>query len=168
MDERAHGESCNCRHHPQHRHTAPSSKAGRVTPWSSLLPALACAVCPACLATYAKVFSALGVGIALTESQHLWMLVACVTFSLLFGGWEARRTRRFAAFGLTSAGCATLVAAHLAGESRGLGWLAMALLLCGAVWGHRLRARARATGPKVDVASGTRPDSPVTRLQRVP
>ena len=57
---------------------------------------LACAICPACLSLYAKVFATLGVGFALTETHHALLLAIAVGVSLLFSaarslrGWRVR------------------------------------------------------------------------------
>ncbi|MBX3226969.1 MAG: hypothetical protein KIT84_40975 [Labilithrix sp.] len=106
------------------------------------MPILACALCPGCIATYAKVLSALGIGVALSETQHLWLLLGCIAFSLGFGVRELRVTRRYGPLLLTTSGCAVFLVVHAFGEDvglAGLSWLGVALLVAGAVWGHRVR-----------------------------
>jgi hypothetical protein len=146
MDSHSHGRSCAC---PHHHKTEPSgSRAGW---WSAVLPILACAICPGCIATYAKVLSALGVGFALTESQHLWLLAICVLVSIAIGFREVRTTRRPEPLVLTLLGCVVLVGVHRFAEDTSwarLTWLGVAFLLAGALWGHRVRlAQARHHAP---------------------
>lgn len=103
-------------------------------------------MCPGCLATYAKVLSALGIGLELSETHHLWLLLGCITLSLGFGAREVRATGRAGPMVVTSAGCAVLLAVHVIGENVGmarLSWLGVALLLGGAIWGHRAASARR-------------------------
>ena len=95
------------------------------------------------MATYAKLLSALGVGVALTESQHLGLLVGCVVLSLGLGLREVRTTHRWEPLAVTTLGCAMLVASHVAGESPWLTWTGVGLLFVGGIWGHRIRLRRR-------------------------
>lgn len=138
MDHPGHGKNCGCPHH--HSSIATKSSAGA---WSVLLPILACAVCPGCLATYAKLLSAVGIGVALTESQHLGLLLGCVGLSLAVGLREIRTTRRRGSFVVTLAGCTSLLAAHFLGEPSSLTWGGVALLFAGGVWGHLARYQGR-------------------------
>lgn len=151
----SHGRSCAC---PHHHKMAPSGS--RAAWWSALLPILACAICPGCIATYAKVLSALGVGFALNESQHLGLLAICVLVSFAIGVREVRTTRRSEPLVLTLLGCVVLVGVHRFAEdtpwSR-LTWLGVAFLLAGALWGHRVRlaqARHHAQPTVDDVQAG--------------
>lgn len=77
-------------------------------------------MCPGCLATYAKVLSALGIGLELSETHHLWLLLGCITLSLGFGAREVRATGRAGPMVVTSAGCAVLLAVHVIGENIGM------------------------------------------------
>lgn len=146
------GHACACPHH----HEATSPRRGR---GAAILPILACAVCPGCVATYAKVLSVLGVGVALSETQHLWLLLACVVPSIGFALYEARTSRRYAPAILTCTGSAVLVLVHLFAEQVGLGrlsWVGVALLLAGAGWGSRARLERRIATPHVADDAGSR------------
>lgn len=148
MGRHHHGSSCGC---PNHQ-SAPPARSGW---WATLVPILACVVCPACIATYAKILSALGIGIALSETQHLWLLLVCVALSLGVGARELRATRHYGPMTVTFGGCAVLLALHMFGEDAGpsrLSWLGVTLLLGGAVWGHRVRLQRRRGRPRPLVA----------------
>ena len=66
-----HDPSCDCS-----AHSAPRTPSTGL--WASLLPALACAVCPACLSTYAKIFSTAGTGFGLSDDAHGLILAIAV------------------------------------------------------------------------------------------
>lgn len=145
--EHEHGHACDCaRHRALAARPAAARPAGAL---SLLLPILACAVCPSCITTYAKVLSGLGVGFALTESQHVALLVVCVAVSIGAAARDFARDRRRAPLALTVGGCVVLVAAHVA-EARAPSWLpwaGAALLLAGGAFSHWARrvAQARAS-----------------------
>ena len=102
-----------------------------------VVPLLACAVCPTCLATYAKVLSFLGVGLSLTESTHEVLLAVAVMVSLAVSGWRSRRLRRLGPLLLTATGCALLVLGHALDEDPVLTWTGVAVLLAGGLWERR-------------------------------
>jgi hypothetical protein len=142
-----HGPSCACRHH-HHQPASDAPRKGAV--WSALLPVVACAVCPGCLASYAKILSTVGVGIALSETQHLGLLVVCIALSLGVGLREARTVPRWGPFVVNILGCGLLVAVHQMGEQTAppwLSWSGIVLLLGGVVWGHRTRFAFRRSSP---------------------
>ncbi len=150
-----HGAGCEC---PAHR--AASAKGGAsarhaTTPnvpksgreWlASLLPALACAVCPACLATYAKALSVAGFSAWLSERGHLAFLVVAVALSLGFGVRRARAIGSYRPFAFTLVGCALLVAGHVLGDIAWLTWTGLVALFVGGVYGQRLHLRRAAQG----------------------
>lgn len=145
----SHGHSCACDHH----HEAPGASRNSAI-WSTLLPILACAVCPGCIASYAKILSIVGVGIALSETQHLGLLVVCISLSLGVGLREARMTRRWGPLLVNVLGCTVLVAIHAMGEQSAppwSSWCGIVLLLGGAVWGHRIRLALRRSSPPPSV-----------------
>ena len=109
---------------------------------SSMLPALACAVCPACLSTYAKALSVAGLSAWLSERQHFAFLTCAVALSLGFGFRRALKLNTFKPFAFTVAGCALLVLAHLNDESRWMTWSGLVALFIGGVYGQRLLVRA--------------------------
>jgi len=134
----AHGAACGCEHH----HARPASGGG--TGWgSALLPMLACAVCPACLTTYAKVLSVFGVSLGFDAALHHRLLVAALASSLGISGWRSWRQRRVWPLAVAVAGTALVAAGHALGELHALEWGGMLLLLGGA-WAEHYRLRRRA------------------------
>jgi energy-converting hydrogenase Eha subunit E len=75
-----HHHACDC---AAHRDAAHDGNPARVGLSASLLPMLACAVCPACLATYAKLLSLVGVSVGFTEFQHSLLLAFAIAVSVL-------------------------------------------------------------------------------------
>ncbi|WP_426752633.1 MerC domain-containing protein [Myxococcus sp. Y35] len=130
--------ACDCAHHRGQSPANPNER-GKVPGgrWSVLVPLLACAVCPACLSTYAQVLSFVGVGLSLTESVHQVMLAVAVTVSLAVSGWRFRRLRRLGPLLATAAGCALLVLGHALEENPVLTWGGVAVLLAGGLWERR-------------------------------
>jgi len=134
------GSSCGC---PAHTVSAGGSSGL----WSLALPILACALCPACLATYAKLFSVLGVGVGLEEAHHEVILAAAIAVSVVLSAWRSLRSRRVWPLGVARSWATLIGAGHLAGEDAALEWLGMLALLAGGLSEHfRLRPRAAATG----------------------
>ncbi|NVI96601.1 MerC domain-containing protein [Myxococcus sp. AM009] len=131
--------ACDCAHHRGQAATDPTEPVkvpgGR---WSMLVPLLACALCPTCLAAYAQVLSFLGVGLSLTESAHQVMLVVAVTVSLAVSGWRSRRLRRVGPLLVTAAGCSLLVLGHALEEDPVLTWSGVVVLLAGGLWERRV------------------------------
>jgi hypothetical protein len=134
--------ACDC---PAHRRasTTPeaTSKLGR---WSLLLPLLACAICPACLATYAKLLSLLGVGVGMTESQHLLVLGAAVLVSVIVSGLRSWRSKRWWPISLALLGATLIGVGHSVEALHALEWAGVLVLLIGGLSEHlRLRAHTR-------------------------
>jgi hypothetical protein len=136
--------SCDC---PAHRHSPPKPSAGA---WSVLLPIIACAVCPACLATYAKLFSVFGVGFGLSDSQHLLLLTVAVLVSLGVSSFRSWRSKRWWPIATAGFGAALIVAGHVAGDLHQLEWAGVAVLLVGGLREH-FRLRSHGVGHAVTV-----------------
>lgn len=136
-----HDESCGCAHGPVVTLPPEASRAER---WlANLAPILACAVCPACVTTYATVLSWVGLGFALSESQHVMLLAVAVAISL---GLSARRSwieRRVGPIAVSLVGCTLLVLGHVLGEIHALEWSGVAVLLVGGLVDRRLATRSR-------------------------
>lgn len=108
--------------------------------WSAILPVLACAVCPACLSTYAKLFSVLGVGFGLSEFHHHVLLVVAISASIGLSAWRSWRTRRAWPIGIALTGSALVATGHFAGDLHAIEWTGVLLLLAGGLTEHfRLR-----------------------------
>lgn len=98
-----------------------------------MLPLLACAVCPACLATYAKLLSLVGVSVGLTESQHSVILAFAIATSVLVSAWRSIRSRRTWPLALALLGSSFVLIGHLSGELHALEWLGVLVLLVSGV-----------------------------------
>lgn len=152
MSDHHHHHDCGCEHHPTgaasdaakpHQHHLPTRISRVLGP---LAPIVACAVCPACLGTYAKILAALGVGICVSERQHRFLLAGAVALSLLLGARRARATRRYVPLAITMAGCSMLVGGHL-GDVSPLEWAGVVALLAAGLaerrWEHTRLAPSR-------------------------
>jgi len=115
-------------------HGEGSARSGWV---GALLAVLACALCPACLTTYAKLLSVLGMGVGLDAAAHERLLPAALVASIAISGWRSWRTRR--AWPLLAAvlGSSLVALAHGVDELHALEWLGMLVLVAGAVAEHR-------------------------------
>lgn len=153
-----HGDGCGC---PAHRGT---NEAPGVRGWiADMLPALACALCPACLSTYAKALSVAGLAAWLSEREHLAFLALAVVLSVGFGLRRARTLGEYRPFGFTLAGCLALIVGHFAGEVAALTWAGLGLLFVGGFFGQHLTVRAkRSQGLSGAGTSRKRPPSGLT------
>lgn len=112
--------------------------------WSTLLPVFACAVCPACMTTYAKILAVFGVGFGLSELQHLLLLVVAISASLAVSAWRSFRTGRAWPVVFALAGSALVAVGHMYGDLHAAEWAGVLVLLAGGLSEHfRLRARTR-------------------------
>ena len=112
MTSHVHSAHCACAHHSS------VPKSGWFT---SLLPALGCALCPACLSLWKPLLSLSGVALMLDETHHTWLLAIALTVALGFGLREALRINEWRPFWPTLAGAVLLVFAHFA-EAPALEW----------------------------------------------
>ena len=147
-----HDGACDCGHDHAHPVERRSSAA-----WGALAPVLACSVCPACIATYAKVLATVGVGAALSEREHTVLLAAAVAISIGSSAHRTWRSGRAWPLLVALAGCGWLVLGHLLSRA-GLEWLGMGTLLIGGVLEHQAaRRRARGARPlAVEALRGAR------------
>lgn len=140
-----HPTNCACEAHSKQRLTGDRRLAdeGAVSRWlGNLAPVLACAVCPACVTTYAKVFSLMGLGFALTETQHVALLTFAVLISLGLSGRRTWIERRAWPIVVSVLGCALLVLGHVLGEVHWLEWSGVAVLLVGGLAERQLARRS--------------------------
>ncbi|HEU4534408.1 MAG TPA: MerC family mercury resistance protein, partial [Polyangiaceae bacterium] len=117
-------------------------------PWGALLPALACAVCPTCVATYAKLFSLAGVGLELSERQHALLLAVALAASIGASAFRAWRAKRAWPLAVALAGAALLLAGHQLGEAAWLEWAGVVTLLAGGLVEHVRLRRAERAAPR--------------------
>ncbi len=136
---------CACAAHAHRRAEASGDRRDRTALLASLGPALACAVCPACLSTYAKVLSVLGVGAAISETQHAALLSFAIGSSILLSAIRSWRAWRIWPLAIAVVGCSLVLAGHLASEIAVVEWVGIAVLLGGGLAERTLSARARAT-----------------------
>lgn len=115
---------------------------------SALLPALACAVCPACLTTYAKILSVLGVGFELSELHHHLLLVVAISVSIGVSAWRSWRTRRAWPIAVALTGSALVAGGHLAADLHALEWAGVLVLIAGG-----LTERFRLRRPRAPLAA---------------
>lgn len=133
------GHACDCA-----AHSAPAARAPRASLWSALLPVLACAVCPACLATYTKLLSVFGVGLGLREVHHLVLLIVAIGASVSASAWRSWRTARAWPLGLAVLGSSLVLIGHLSGDLHAAEWAGVLVLLAGGLIEHFRIARVRA------------------------
>lgn len=132
-----HGTACGCGEpHDQER---PASRPLR---WfSTLTPVVACAFCPACLATYAKLFSLVGLGFAMTEAQHSVLLTCAVFVSVVASAWRWRRAGRWSPLAGTVLSGSMVLMGHFAGERSWLEWSGIGAMLASAWYEQRITRR---------------------------
>lgn len=134
---------CDCPSHQATGHAAHNDSPSRG--WLSLLvPAIACAICPACLGVWAPLLTTLGVGIVLTEGQHGTLLVLAVALSIGLAAIRVNRGGALAPFSMTATGGAILIAGHWLQESRWLSLLAVSFLVGGSLFARHSNRRSAA------------------------
>lgn len=121
-----HHHVCDCS-----AHQAKAVSAESTGLWSLVLPLLACAVCPACLATYSKILSVFGVGFGLSETHHLVLLVFAITVSVAVSAWRSWRTKRRWPVAVALTGSALVLLGHFGGDLHFVEWTGVAVLLVG-------------------------------------
>jgi hypothetical protein len=140
MTDQVHLSDCDC---AVHRTRLSTSKQTGL--WSALLPVLACAVCPACLTTYAKLFSIVGVGFGLSELHHLLLLVFAIGASIGLSAWRSWRTRRIWPIAMALSGSALVVTGHVFEGLHAVEWSGVLVLLLGGLSEHFRLRRMRAS-----------------------
>lgn len=135
---REQGPTCDC--------CEPEAQDVRPGFWSALLPVVACAVCPACLATYTKLLSLVGVSVGFGEGLHHLLLVVALVLSMSVSGWRSWRTGRAWPLLIAAAGSALVSGGHLFGEHQAIEWAGVLVLLAGGSSEH-FRLRRRAASP---------------------
>lgn len=111
-----------------------------------MLPLLACAVCPVCLSSYAKLLSVLGVGLGLSEMHHHLVLSVAITFSIAVSAWRSYYTRRIWPVVIAVLGSLLMSLGHVSGDVPVLEWAGVLVLLGGGAFEH-LRLRLAVAKP---------------------
>lgn len=94
------------------------------------------------MATYAKLFSVLGVGFGLDDLQHLVLLGAAIAGSIALSAWRTFRTRRTWPLAIALTGSLLVALGHLGGDLHYVEWAGIVVLLAGGLGEHfRLRQR---------------------------
>lgn len=138
MSKHVHGAHCAC------AHQATPSRRGILT---ALLPALSCAVCPACLALWKPLLSVVGVTLAFSDEEHAWLLYGSLLIALGVAAWDLLRSGAPLPFVLTAAGGGLMVLSHLAGDVPALEWVGVVVMATSVPARMRLRARHQAPEP---------------------
>jgi ABC-type nickel/cobalt efflux system permease component RcnA len=139
-DHDHHHHACDC---SAHRRASKLSSEASTGTWETILPILACAVCPACMATYAKLFSLLGVSVGLSELHHTIVLVVAIAVSTLVSAWRSLRTRRIWPVAFAVLGSSLVITGHVRGELHALEWAGVLVVLASGLVEHfRLRKLA--------------------------
>jgi hypothetical protein len=140
----SHDEACDC---AAHRPSTGSKEGSGIA--SALVAVLACAICPPCLTTYAKLFSVLGVGFSLSDFHHLVLLVFAITASVGISAWRSWRTRRIWPIAIATTGSAMIALGHAADELHAVEWAGVLLLLAGGLTEHLRLRRLRGQPSRV-------------------
>lgn len=119
---------------------------------AAILPLLPSVSCPICLAAYAGVLSALGVGFLLDDrvQRPLILLFLCITLGSV--GWLARKHRTTGPFLVTLHGSIAIVAARLVWNIPLIAYVGTTCLIAGAIWNIKLR-RAQSTAVQIRIGS---------------
>jgi hypothetical protein len=98
------------------------------------------------MATYAKLFSLMGVSVGLSELHHTVLLGLAIAVSTLVSAWRSVRTRRIWPVAFAILGSTLVLTGHAWGELHALEWAGVLTLLGSGLVEHfrlrRLPARA--------------------------
>lgn len=151
----SHGPACTCGETHDHRTVA--HRAARAL--SVVAPVVACAFCPACLASYTKLLSLVGVGLALTEEQHTVLLTSALGVSIAASVWRARRAGRWSPFAGAFTGALLALVGHFC-DRAWLEWSGTGIMIASAWYEGRIARRHRSprvAGEEERVHADTRP-----------
>ena len=121
-----------------------------------LLALLPRGTCPACLAAYSGLLSALGVGALYQARLVAPLTLAFLGVGLVGIGWSGRSHGRRGPFIATLAGSAGVVAGRFLWDVRLLVYLAVVLLVAASVWNLWLRRRGSRPLVQIGSVSGRR------------
>lgn len=100
----------------------------------AVLPLLPAATCPACIAAYAGVVSALGLGFLVNERVMVPLILFFLGLSVATVGWAWRTHRHIGPFAATLAGAAGVVLGRIALHVPVFVYAGVALLIAGTAW----------------------------------
>jgi copper chaperone len=107
----------------------------------ALLPLLPNATCPACVAAYAGVISALGLGFLLTERYLAPLIVAFLLIGIASVAWSTRSHRRAGPLIATLLGSAAVIMGRVAGHEHLLLYSGVSVLIAASLWNLWLKRR---------------------------
>jgi len=110
---------------------------------AAVLPLLPAATCPFCIAAYAGVVSALGLGFLLNERIMLPLIVFFMAVSVATVGWTSRSHRRKGPLVTTVMGAAAVVLGRVALNVPVLVYFGVGLLVFGSAWNLWLKRPRR-------------------------
>jgi hypothetical protein len=92
---------------------------------------------------HAKLLSLLGVGVGMTESQHLLVLATAVLVSIVLSALRSWRSKRWWPVAFALSGAALIIMGHAVPSLHELEWAGVLVLLVGGLREHfKLRAHA--------------------------
>lgn len=100
----------------------------------ALLALLPSATCPACIAAYAGVLSAVGVGFLFDEQVLAPLIVGFLVVGLATVAWSTRSHRRPGPLLVTTVGSAAVVAGRLVWSLPAVTYVGAALLVGASIW----------------------------------
>jgi hypothetical protein len=101
---------------------------------AAVLALLPSASCPACIAAYAGVLSAFGVGFLLKEQVLAPLILASLVFAVASVAWASRRHRRAGPLVATLAGAAAIITGRLLWSVPSVLYGGMVLLIGASLW----------------------------------
>lgn len=127
---------------------------------AAVLPLLPSFTCPACIAAYAGVLSALGLGFILNEAVLAPLIAAVLVLSVASVGWSTRSHRQPGPIGATLIGALLIAAGRLLWDVPLALYGGVAILLAGSLWNLWLKRPGKL--PLVQIG-GSRP-APASRV----
>lgn len=118
-------------------------RAATVVP-AAVLPLLPSFTCPACLAAYAGVLSAMGLGFLLNEAFLAPVIAVVLVASVAGVAWSTPSHRRPGPLVATTAGALAIVAGRLVWDLPVVLYAGIAVLLAGSLWNLWLKRPRRA------------------------
>lgn len=101
---------------------------------AAVLAVLPSASCPACIAAYAGVLSAFGVGFLLREQVLAPLILASLVFAVASVAWASRRHRRAGPLVATLVGAAAIITGRLLWSVPSVLYSGMVLLIGASLW----------------------------------